>query len=287
MKVIKIFLVSLLFISCNVGDKSNVFDLSWGTDISRAKDTIIKKGLTIEEEDSNKDDIENYEKHGLISWFSVNDKFGGYDTEYILIFHNNKFAEASLFIEYPDVQIQKLRLIELINEINVKYGTPKEESDFFTEWEKDNIFVSIMNFSSSNAISLDYKNENYYNKKILNRYKIIEDTWRTTYLRSYENIWKKLTNINYSWSGIHECKVIISESHITFETYERDRSVTFDDVNAYKLVDIKGPNPYIITGNKITIVDEFGKTVEVQYTLNRNTLIVNIAEDEMEFSRSR
>jgi hypothetical protein len=102
-----------------------------------------------------------------------------------------------------------------------------------------------------------YDNENYYNKEILDRYKTIEDTWEISrYPKEY--------------------RTTISKDQIIYETYERDKLITTD-----------GPYPYIISGNKITVVDKNGNAMEMLYVFDRNTLKLMMDGNEIEYTRKQ
>jgi hypothetical protein len=257
--LVKCLFISIFFVSCGIGTKSDILQLPWGIEYSRAKGIISKNGLTISEENSNQNDSENLKKYGARAFFTVDGKYGQDNAMYSIVFHSNKFAGGFIRLEYTDAQTLKLRTLELKDKLIKEYGVPRNETDYSIYWEKDNLFVTLfsMDLSSINSysISLNYQNENYYNKEILKRYETIEDTWRISlYPKEY--------------------RVILSNGQMTNETYERD-----------KLIETEGPNPYIISGNRITVVDKNGKAVVMEYILNRNTLKITMDGDEMEFSR--
>lgn len=276
------FLVFLLCISCSDGSKTEFFGLPWGTNYSQAKKIIRRKGFTINEGIPDQNNKDEFNRFGLQSWISISGKHGQYNAFYFLVFHSNKFADARVIIDYPNEQIQKLQSIEMINQLNTKYGTVKENDGYLLRWEKDNVFISMWSTVNENgaSISLNYSNENYYNNEILERYKIIEDIWKTYYLKDHDNIWTNITGLNYDSMTGRVCRIIISKEHVIFETYD-----FLDDLIDKNPINTKGPYPYIITGNKITFFDEYGNFVELQYAFENKSLTILMDNNEMKFSR--
>jgi hypothetical protein len=249
--------ISLFFVSylCVAETKSDILQLPWGIEYSQAKDIISKNGLTISKEYSNQDDdvySDSLETYGAYSSFTVNGKYEQDDAGYIIEFHSNKFVGGTIHSSITDVQKNKLRTLKLKDKLIKKYGTPKEETSYNTYWENDNILVDL--FSLDSFYTLRYQNENFYNKEILERYKTVVGMWSTRYPKEY--------------------RIILLSNGITTGIYEHDKFVE------------TGENPYIISGNRIIVVDKDGTVVVMEYILNRDTLKIIMNGNEMLFSRS-
>jgi hypothetical protein len=258
-KILICLIIVLIFVAYSVEAQTDILGLSWGMELSKAKETIERNGMTMIAAGSNNNDSESLRRYGMRSYFMVMGKFGRDDATYNLEFHSSRFAAYNVNIYYTDAQTTKLNFIELKNKLTSKYGNSIRETDSFADWEKNNLFISLFPLylftTNTGYIMLTCQNENYFNKEILERYKTIEDMWSAS-------LYPK------------EIRLIFSNGKITSQTYERD-----------KLIGTEGPDPYIISGNKITILGKYGDTVEMQYILDRNTLKIIIDGDEMEFFR--
>jgi hypothetical protein len=254
----KYLFITLVFVSyaCVAETKSDILQLPWGIEYYRAKDIISKNGLTITREYFNQDDSiysESLETYGPYSSFFVMGKYEQDDAIYFIEFHSNKFVGGTIRGRVPAAPKNKLRTLALKDKLTKEYGTPKEETHYTTHWEKDNLFVEL--FQLDFFYTLSYQNGNYYNKEILERYKTVEGTWITSrYSEEYMII-------------------ILSNGQMTTGTKDKD-----------KLVET-GPTPYVISGNRIIVVDKDGMAVVMEYILNRNTLKMMMDGNEMEFSR--
>ena len=287
--MISCLLFSLLFISCN-GNDSGILGLPWGIDYSKAKEIVSKKEIEIKEERTNLSEDEVYQKYGLISSFDVtfmdDDSFLCF---YTIIFHSNKFAGADIRLGYiPNVDEDVLSPDILINKIKAniikKYGNPKEETTDAIKWEKNGLYIDLI-FRGFNFLTLTYNNENYYNKKILTRYKMIEDTWLSENLTPEKNTISDATKTSGGfWVGTFDYpvyKITINKDKIIFETYNKN----IYDPSVNELLSSEEPKPYIISNNKIVVTDESGNKIEYEYTLNKNVLKMIINNKEIKFER--
>jgi len=303
-KIISCLILCFLFTSCNVND-SGILGLPWGIEYSKAKEIISKKGLEIDEEETNLSEDEIYQKYGLISSFTVYsvssiDETSFFST-YKIIFHSNKFAGADISIGYisnededdlsPEIIVNNIKA-----DIIKKHGNPKEETENnikCIKWEKNGIYIELYYFLYGvfNSYKLTYNNENYYNKKILTRYRTLEDTWISEGIPTKKDLISEENKVSDGfWAMSFDdyylvYKIIINNGKIIFEKGNQSLLTPKKEKNNLDILSSEGPYPYTISNNKIIVTDESGNKKEYEYILNKNILKLVIDNKEITFTR--
>jgi len=257
-------------------------------------------------DNSNVDETENSDTTITDNGFTFN--FSPYDWElgiqyiYKLIFHSNKLASAKITIRSQIFNLNEIKsdvpeklLNEIKNKLIKKYGSSyielrKYESLDFYEliWEKNNFSIncSVQDSNSKEnyvfqTITLYYKNEKFYNDKLLKRYKTIEDTWISERVETERNEFNQIgENLLFMSTDYFIYKFYFNDNQMILEKYDHNL-FDFSSNNNDKLLSTEGPYPYKINKNKIVVTDEKGNIKEYEYNLNKETLTVTIDNQEV------